>query len=373
MCSAVVRRSVATLVFATVASTTLLARAVDAQPLERQCSVDARLERAARAALIDRSTVRSRDAVEQDGVAAPSVRLWVGRGARAAALGLAERWLSEQHLARATCLVSPLVCDAALCAVLVVPRVAALGLRAIEREGASLIEARVEPDNAVPASALRGAQLVALSPSGHTFSTHLDQPIRAAESGTWRVQLVLDAGDGPRPWAQRSVEVAPNFAAPSRAPSSNAAASPVVVGDARTWLIELNRRRVRAGFRALQAAPLLVALAEERARERSARQTVAHVVAPGDEPDARLAALGIRADRVAENIVTAPTLEAAFERLEQSPSHRRVRYEPALDSAAIAIARGRSRAERTERTGVADEQWFVVELFATRPALTATR
>jgi len=368
-----VRRSVATLVFGTVASTTLLARAVDAQPLEQQCSVDPRLERAARAALTDRSTVRSRDVVEQSGVAAPSVRLWVGRGARAASLTLAERWLFEQRLARATCLVSPLACDAAMCAVLVVPRVAALGLRAIQREGASFIEARVEPSVALPASALRGAQVVALSPSGHTFSTRLDQLIRAAEPGAWRVQLVLDAGDGPRPWAQRSVEVAPNVAAPSPSPAGNAPSSPVVIADARTWLIELNRRRVRAGFSALRAAPLLGALAEERARERSARQTVAHVVAPGDEPDARLAAQGIRAERVAENIVTAPTLEAAFERLEQSPSHRRVRYEPALDSVAIAITRGGSRVEGAERTGVVNEQWFVVELFATRPALAASR
>lgn len=326
---------------------------------------DPRLAGAARAALVERSTPRLRDLAERDGVGAPSVRLWVGRGQPDSARALVRAWIADQRLDPRVCLASPVACERELCAAVVAPRsVPTFALQVRERAGRPVIVASAE----LGSIRARSAQLVALSPNGHTFSSPLDAAIPAFEPGRWRVQLVLDAGDGPRPWAQRSVEVAGSQsdvvvgrASPTRGP----------VTDARTWLVELNRRRVAAGVAALRPAPLLLALAEERARERAARADVAHVTEPGDEPDTRLAALGIRAERIAENIASAPTLEAAFDRLEQSAAHRRVRYEPTLDSVAIAVVPS-TRVMRSDRRGGTETAWYVVELYATRAAL-ATR
>ncbi|MBL8681041.1 MAG: hypothetical protein JNK05_17800 [Myxococcales bacterium] len=325
------------------------------------CIEDTRLTPVARAALVERSTTRLRDLAERHGLAAPSVRLWVGRGQPAGARALVRAWIADQQLDPRVCLASPVACERELCAAVVAPRsVRAFSLQLRENAGRPVIVATAE----LGSIRAQSAQLVALSPNGHTFSSPLDGAIPAGEPGRWRVQLVLDAGDGPRPWAQQSLEVASSGsvvvgrAAPPRGP----------VTDARTWLVELNRRRVAAGVAALRPAPLLLALAEERARDRASRADVAHVTEPGDEPDTRLAALGVRAERIAENIASAPTLEAAFDRLEQSAAHRRIRYEPTLDSVAIAVVPS-TRVARSDRRGATEAAWYVVELYATRAAL----
>lgn len=362
MCRLRVRRSSGSWLVATTAfvgAAALVADAASAQSVANLCRIDARLDAVASASLSDPSTPRLRDLAERHGVAAPSVRLWIGRGRDEPARRAAFDWLAEQRLDARVCLVSQVVCAQGRCAVVVVPRaVAAFELSTIERDGAVHIRATVN----LGELRSRTAQIVALSPGGHTFSSPLGATLPARESGVWRVQLVIDAGDGPRPWAQRTIEVL-DRARTTPATTTTRAPTRSNVTDPRTWLVELNRRRTSAGLPTLRGAPLLAELAQQRARERSRSATVAHVTAPGDEPDARLAAQGIRADRVAENIVAAPSLEAAFERLEQSPSHRRVRYEPSLDSVAIGMVRDET---------ANGSQWYVVELYASHATLTSS-
>ncbi len=310
------------------------------------CAGDVRLVAAAVAALDQAreerlDAVALREVAARNGSVAPSLRVWVGPGARDATPDAMQRWFSAQR-------VDPLLARCAVAgrggrwALVVSPRSAEFRVE-LTASGEALAHARFT----VP---VRDARVVFLGPFGETVDGALDRVTPLPSAGAWTAQLVADGGDGPIPYARATLVLG----AESTAPALASACTDVT--DARSWLVALNRARLRDGALALRADPLLAAIALVRVRARAARATVAHALEPGDAPDAHLARERIVAARVAENIARAPTLCDAFERLAHSPSHRRVRAASELDAVGIATVR-------------AEDGWYVLELFATAPAI----
>jgi hypothetical protein len=321
-----------------------------------RCAPDELLREASRVALDAPSptTGSLRTMLEQRGLPAPSVRLWIARGADAALEEAMSAWLDTQPLDPRACRVGR-TCEDGRCALVVVPRVASLTLRHDTAQGTSVLHASA----AFPLS-VSAPHVVALSPSGRTTTAPLDAPLDLREPGLWIVQLVASTTAGPQPWAQRAVHirrdgvVEEGVVEPIARVDHDIASS---VRDERTWILALNRLRERQGLEPLRVSPLLAPTARSRIASRARFRSVAHALGPGDEPDAHLSRERVTARRVAENIVRAPSLVEAFERLEQSPSHRATRRDDFVDSIAVSALR-------------ADDGWYVLELFAASPAIS---
>jgi hypothetical protein len=319
-----------------------------AQPIEpalERCAVERSLsdlaQEAVRASLAgaELSAEELRARANARGLHPATLRVWVGDGGnrRPAAL---DAWLRAQRLDPrvARCGVGR---ESGRLALLVDPRRAWFEVR--EERSALWTEARF----VVP---VRSARVVLLGPRSQSVEAPVGTWIRVPSPGVWSAQLVADAGMGPIPWALRSIRVGATARDGSWEPSGEG------VTDARTWLVALNVLRAQDRAPALRADPLLASLAEERVAARAERATVAHALEDGDSPDEFLRRRGIRADRVAENLARARTLREAFERLSVSPSHRRIRAMPELDAVGVAVLQ-------------APDGWYVVELYAARPAI----
>jgi hypothetical protein len=349
-----VRRSQMTLSASLVALA--LATPLDAlaqQPLAAPCAPDPRLlpaaVRAASASDAERARITTdalREVAEAHGLAAPSLRLWIGRGTDAALTHEINLWLRSQPLDPRVCL-SATASSGSIRAVVIAPRSAEFAAD-VRRDETAATTVRFTARFAV---ATRGAHVVLSAPNGRSFVAELDRAHVLPTPGAWVAQLIANADDGPIPWARRSIVVEGAQPEPSQQPRVTGP-----IRDARSWLVELNRARLAAGAPTLRADPVLQSIANERAATRARLAAVAHTLSEDDAPDAHLRREHVRAEQVAENVARASTLDEAFARLDRSPSHRRARMERSFDAAAIAAVR-------------AADGWYVVELFALRPAL----
>jgi len=179
----------------------------------------------------------------------------------------------------------------------------------------------------------------------------------ADRPGLWRLQLLVDRGQGPRPALEAWVFVdrEPDLAeATQAAPGPRAAvaadASLDVLRAGLSGLIDAARRQ--AGVPSLRRDTALDQLAQDHATAMAERGQTAHDV--GDGPPAeRLARARVSARRIGENVARAPSLERAHGVLWDSPSHRGNIVDPSFDALGVGVVRA------------AGDVW-VCELFADR-------
>ncbi|MDP3276038.1 MAG: hypothetical protein Q8Q09_12630 [Deltaproteobacteria bacterium] len=189
---------------------------------------------------------------------------------------------------------------------------------------------------------------VAQSSEGESQRGRLDQGANLRGDASWRIQLVLDDGQGPAPWAMWEIG--------AQAPVCE---SHLRAQDGVAWRHALNELRGCLHRLPVLPDPILNEASSRRANELAASHSVAHRLSPlEDAPDQRLRHDGIRAARLGENIVRAASLELAFQRLSQSPAHQAIRMDPQLDHVGIGIAYD-------------NDQWYVVELFGRHVSLAS--
>lgn len=200
------------------------------------------------------------------------------------------------------------------------------------------------------------AKLVVLGPSGmpRTVPTSLaGQRVRARfaldRPGAFRVQLVADAGSGPRPVLEAMLFAdtePPDDDAPPGAPGDT------IAGTGTTTLSRmLDAVRADEGLAPFARDRRLDRLAQEHVEALRSGQRVGHDVGQGD-PEERFAGAGLVAREVGENAAYEATLSLAHGRLYASPSHRANLLSPRFETIGLGIA-------RDVRGGV-----WVVELFA---------
>lgn len=317
-----------------------------------RCALEPRLADTAGALLhdhdpIDRESLRAN--AESHGIAAPSVRAWVGRGTPDAVREAALAWLTSQntqpgwsHCASAR--------DGTLVAVVMVPRLARLDgpltpadldehrhFRVTLPEGARTPVCMVQrPDGAVD----------------HCDPADVSFPTR----GDYAFQILADTAQGPLPFATWHVHAG----APDPAPTDDEDPATPDAQPTNTFqlLSAINRVRARTGHEPLRSDPMLSELAHQRAVMLAARGAVAHAIVRDDTPVTRLRAAGVSADRVAENVARAHSIGEASARLDASPSHRANRIDPALDAVGIGVA-------------TVGSDVYLVELYAARPRIAA--
>jgi uncharacterized protein YkwD len=121
--------------------------------------------------------------------------------------------------------------------------------------------------------------------------------------------------------------------APSAAPRPGAARAPTVSGQDGDLLVLLAELRRSRGRGAVRPHRLLSQVASEHARAMCEQQRLAHELAPGHDPESRLASAGVRARLVGETVARAPDAGTAFADLVQSPSHLLTLTEPRFTDA----------------------------------------
>lgn len=130
------------------------------------------------------------------------------------------------------------------------------------------------------------------------------------------VQLVATGRAGPRPVAVCQVG-APGGAADPADPASG-----VMVPPPGPLAVRLAELRAHDGASSLRPNRLMDEVAFEHARDVCASGRVVHDLAPGADPQRRLAQRGLRARVVGEVVARARDAEGAFDALADSPSHR---------------------------------------------------
>lgn len=202
-----------------------------------------------------------------------------------------------------------------------------------------------------PLVAAREARLLLLGPDGsspRSVSGRLGEgAFHAAFSldgaGLWRLQLLLDAGGGPRPALEAWVFVdeAPDLSAAVRpAPGEGQGPPPTAGRDelraALSHMIDEGRRS--QGIQPLRRDWALDDLAQRHAEAMLSRGRTAHDVGSG-LPTERVGRAGLRARRVGENVARARSIERAHRALWDSPSHRGNMLDPGFVSLGIGVAR----------------------------------
>lgn len=165
----------------------------------------------------------------------------------------------------------------------------------------------------------------------------LDQP------GFWRLQVLLDAGSGPRPaleaWVfvdvEPKLEVA-SLAAPGERRVSSSRATPEQLRAALWTMIDDARRS--QGLSSLRRDERLDAVAQAHVASMSSRGKTAHDAGDG-LPFERVARAGLVARRVGENVARARSVERAHQVLWDSPSHRRNLLDARYEAVGIGVAR----------------------------------
>lgn len=156
-----------------------------------------------------------------------------------------------------------------------------------------------------------------------------------------QVQLVARGPTGPRPVAERLVGAPPvDEDAPLRATTAVVAARPphpqVTSAEDLPEILDSLREAADAG--PLRHNRLLTSVAARHAADVCREARVAHELEPGADPEARLAAAGLRARVVGEVIARAPTLERALAALARSPSHHATLVDRRFTDAGLAHA-----------------------------------
>jgi uncharacterized protein YkwD len=195
-------------------------------------------------------------------------------------------------------------------------------------------------------SAANGAELVVLGPHGRPravpTSFHAAQA-RASfavdRPGTWVVQLLAKTAEGPRPVAEAMVHAGtphPTSFFEREAPGEKAAAG---AADARAAIERMiNAARASEGLARLRRDGALDRVADAHAEAMARSRLLGHDAGDGD-PVARLAAAGIGAAAVAENVVHAATVPRAHRALWSSPSHRENLLFERFDSLGVGVVR----------------------------------
>lgn len=142
------------------------------------------------------------------------------------------------------------------------------------------------------------------------------------------VQLVATGPAGPRPVAERFLGV----------PSTPGAGGDDLDG-------RLSDLRRRAGVLPLRSNRLLSEEASEHAARVCRQGRVAHVLAPGADPEVRLRARGLEARLVGEVVARATSVAGAMDALVRSPSHQLTLQERRFTDGGVGVAadaRGRT-------------------------------
>lgn len=174
-----------------------------------------------------------------------------------------------------------------------------------------------------------------LEPGAFHSVFSVDQP------GAWRLQVLLDAGAGPRPaleaWVFSDVEPdlhAAKLVVPGRWPELPEGASEADLRSALWAMIDAARRSY--GLRPLRRDRRLDELAQAQARAMAASGVTAHDVGLG-MPPARVERAGIVARRAGENVARASSIERAHGALWGSPSHRGNLLDPSFHAAGVGV------------------------------------
>jgi uncharacterized protein YkwD len=195
------------------------------------------------------------------------------------------------------------------------------------------LQARVHPD-------ATSANVVLLGPRGRpkrvlaSFgSGDLKSRFTLDQPGRWIVQVVVGMETGPQPVLELEV-----FAGEDPPDELVDAEASTVKHNAKDLLLWLNDARQKEGLAAVERSTKLDALARAHAIKMVRANHVAHDVGDGT-PEARVAAGGIGARRVGENVARAATVRRIHEALWDSPSHRENTLDPSFRYVGIAAVR----------------------------------
>jgi hypothetical protein len=182
---------------------------------------------------------------------------------------------------------------------------------------------------------------------------HLEWEVVLGLPGEYTVQLMWDAGHGPKPAGIMSIfaDWAPHPTLDAQPTPVQHAATLEAVADATALSTALMQLRHAYGLAPLQRMPSLDRLANEQLVRNVEAREVAHDTGAGALPK-RALALGARAAAWGENIGRAPTIRDAWEGLLDSPSHAENMLSAAFDSYGLAS------------TTDADGMTWIVQTFA---------
>lgn len=125
----------------------------------------------------------------------------------------------------------------------------------------------------------------------------------------------------------------------ARSAAAGAAAQENDLAAAKELLRLVNQERAQAGLAALDWDDRLAAAAFEHAREMVARGELSHRFAGEAVLRGRVAATGLRFDRVGENVAYNTGLTGAHDGLMRSPGHRANILDPKYNAAGMAVVR----------------------------------
>jgi uncharacterized protein YkwD len=160
--------------------------------------------------------------------------------------------------------------------------------------------------------------------------------------GVFTVQVVADAGSGPRPVLEASVfadAIPPVTFEPSPVPGESAPSVASLGNDADSLAARVTALRDAERLPRFTRDARLDALALAHARRMLAARTVGHDVGDGD-PEERLTASGQSARLVGENVAHAASVRLAHRALYESPSHRENLLRGDFDRIGIAVVKG---------------------------------
>lgn len=197
----------------------------------------------------------------------------------------------------------------------------------------------------------RNAKVVVMGPTGAPRALLTSAPrndrviarVAVDQPGPWLIQVLSEHDAGPRPTLEAMVFV--DSEPPSHFEQHAALGETAGQGiaDQHTALLRMiNAARSNSGLNAVVPDPDLGRLAAEHVQAMLAAQQVAHDLGSGGPAD-RIAAGGLNAVVVGENLATASSLVNAHRALWSSPSHRSAMLEPRFTAVGIGVATGEDR------------------------------
>jgi hypothetical protein len=197
----------------------------------------------------------------------------------------------------------------------------------------------------------RDAKVVVMGPTGAPRALLTSAPrndrvqarVALDQPGPWLIQVLSAHDAGPRPTLEAMVFV--DSEPPShfqQHPALGETAGQGIADPPTALLRMINAARSNSGLAAVVTDPDLARLATEHAQAMLAAQQVAHELGSGSPAD-RIAAAGLNAVVVGENLATASSLVNAHRALWSSPSHRSAMLEPRFAAVGIGVVTGEDR------------------------------
>lgn len=208
-------------------------------------------------------------------------------------------------------------------------------------EGAWLTLSLRAAPGVVPASLFVAAgdeapQAIALTRSGDGWSARA----KLRSAGVVALQVVGDAGEGPRPLLEARVEAIGETR--QAVPDGKASGLAAVDERERSLAVAVHRARWHARLASLAEDRELDALARAHAERMRRDANVAHDLGDGD-PEERTSAAGVAVDGVGEDVAVATSLADAYRSLWASPSHRANILAPAWRRLGVGVSRDSDR------------------------------